>query len=158
MSYVHECQKYDDISSYFQMSSLNYIINLASMLMFQGRVKTMAENYGDTALDPTPSFDCHISKNAYFDLASVSHQGAFDSSQVCGNTNRLLSILARTYCEYKITVNYVFRSTFMNTMTCVTWLSTHVTSVHMLYWNSSTKERAKDFISRGKSIVRNRVF
>ena len=52
-------------------------------------MKPMAENYGETALDPTPQFDCHISKNASFDLAAISHQAAFDSSQV----SSLLSIM-----------------------------------------------------------------
>ena len=49
----------------------------------QGKVKSMVENRGGTELlDPTPNFDCHVSKTAHIDLSSTSHQYAFESTQV----------------------------------------------------------------------------
>ena len=45
-------------------------------------MKSMAENRGNVALEPTPNFDGHIAKMANVDLAATAPTYAFDSSQV----------------------------------------------------------------------------
>lgn len=42
----------------------------------------MVENRVGEPLEPTPDFDCHLSKNVNIDMASVSLQEAYESTQV----------------------------------------------------------------------------
>lgn len=42
----------------------------------------MVENRVGEPLEPTPDFDCHLSKNVNVDMASVSLQEAYESTQV----------------------------------------------------------------------------
>ena len=42
----------------------------------------MVENRSGEPFDPTPNYDCHISKMASVDLSSTSPQYAFESNQV----------------------------------------------------------------------------
>ena len=52
------------------------------LLFFQGKVKSVTETRGGPPLEPTPNYDCHVSKAANIDLSSVSLQLAFESTQV----------------------------------------------------------------------------
>ncbi len=49
-------------------------------------MKAMVENHTGGALDPTPNFDCHVSKTANVDVATADPLQAFESTQV-NNTN-----------------------------------------------------------------------
>ena len=42
----------------------------------------MVENRGEMQLDPTPNFDCHVSKSANIDVMTVTPQHAYESTQV----------------------------------------------------------------------------
>ncbi len=42
----------------------------------------MVENRGAQQLDPTPNFDCHVSKNANVDVSAVGPLHAYESTQV----------------------------------------------------------------------------
>lgn len=56
---------------------------------FKGKVKSMTEcKEAGSQIDPTPNFDTHISKSTQFDISSVSHTEAFESSQVLKISSR----------------------------------------------------------------------
>ena len=43
----------------------------------------MVENRGEVQLDPTPNFDCHVSKTANVDVLVTGPFFAFEATQVC---------------------------------------------------------------------------
>ena len=45
-------------------------------------MKTMTENHSGMPLDPTPNYDCHISRNSNVDLSSMPPAAVFESTQV----------------------------------------------------------------------------
>ena len=59
------------------------------MFSLQGKVKSMVENPGSVALDPTPNLDAHVSKSFNFDLNTTPSEQAYKSSQV--RTGRALT-------------------------------------------------------------------
>jgi hypothetical protein len=50
--------------------------------IMKGKMKPMVENRGEIPLDPTPNFDCHISKTSSVDPSQVGMKQAFESTQV----------------------------------------------------------------------------
>ena len=55
---------------------------LTVLRLLQGKVKPMVENRGEMQLDPTPNFDCHVSKNANVDVLATTPLNAYESTQV----------------------------------------------------------------------------
>ena len=43
----------------------------------------MVENRGEVQLDPTPNFDCHVSKTANVDMWAAGPLQGYESTQVC---------------------------------------------------------------------------
>ncbi|XP_064633253.1 uncharacterized protein LOC135491368 isoform X3 [Lineus longissimus] len=56
--------------------------NLVIFRVMKGKVKPMVENRGEIPLDPTPNFDCHISKTTSIDPSQVGMKQAFESAQL----------------------------------------------------------------------------
>jgi len=56
--------------------------NWLTLLECKGKMKLMVENRTSDPLDPSPDCDCHVSKSHNIDLQSVTHQEAFESTQV----------------------------------------------------------------------------
>jgi len=48
----------------------------------KGKTKYMVENRTSDPLDPSPDYDCHMSKSHNVDLQSVTPLEAFESTQV----------------------------------------------------------------------------
>ena len=48
----------------------------------QGKLKLMVESASNVDLDPTPNYDCHMSKAATADVFSMMPQQAFEATQV----------------------------------------------------------------------------
>ncbi|ELU08329.1 hypothetical protein CAPTEDRAFT_153396, partial [Capitella teleta] len=60
-----------------------HLCKLVVFKLMKGKVKSMTEcKEAGSQIDPTPNFDTHISKSTQFDISSVSHTEAFESSQV----------------------------------------------------------------------------
>ena len=51
-------------------------------VLSQGKVKAMVENRGEIQLDPTPNFDCHVSKTANVDVLVTGPLNAYEATQV----------------------------------------------------------------------------
>jgi len=69
--------------------------NWLTLLECKGKMKLMVENRTSDPLDPSPDCDCHVSKSHNIDLQSVTHQEAFESTQV--------SLSYDKYCEWYLT-------------------------------------------------------
>ena len=61
-------------------------------------MKTLVENHDGPALEPTPNFDCHISRNFNVDLSSVPLATAFESTQVSVSL-WLFSLVVRAFIK-----------------------------------------------------------
>uniref|UniRef100_A0ABM0MEY0 Uncharacterized protein LOC102806952 n=1 Tax=Saccoglossus kowalevskii TaxID=10224 RepID=A0ABM0MEY0_SACKO len=49
--------------------------------LMKGRVKAMTENHSWNIIEPTPNYDCHVSKSANLDITHLTAKQAFDSTQ-----------------------------------------------------------------------------
>ena len=68
----------------------------AYFLSPQGRLKHIYENMPKNAMDPTPKFDCHVSKNANKVTSLLSYR-AFEHTQVKKRRTRRTSLSAMTF-------------------------------------------------------------
>ena len=48
----------------------------------KGHVRTVMESHGNSCLEPTPNFDCHISKTISSDMINAPQESSLDNSQV----------------------------------------------------------------------------
>lgn len=63
----------------------------------------MVENRVGEPLDPTPDFDCHLSKNVNVDMTTVTIQEAYESTQV------LCTLLERMSCRWICVLMFAFQ-------------------------------------------------
>ena len=75
----------------------------------------MIENRDGPQLDPTPNYDCHVSKTSNVDINSVSPQHALESTQVrkCCMTKKeirlkILYFIFDSKIQFDITFYFIF--------------------------------------------------
>lgn len=89
---------------FFKSNSCLTLLFCYLCLLFQGRIKHIHENMPKNAIEPSPKFDCHLSRSANRVTSLLSYR-AFELTQV--NTCSFILSFLHTFC-YQIIVMFPF--------------------------------------------------